>query len=136
MICKDLKAIINGKILPLNLCIKIQTNVYNMSTHENANHIIQRFLCSFHSNDLDFIYQEIYSSFIAIADNKFGCCVVQRSLVKANENQKECLFYLIKKNANFLIRSQFGNYVCQKLILINDDMATYNFYLLILKDFF
>jgi len=87
---------------------------------ENANHIIQKFIFNIKFPYNNFVYEEIYKNFIYIALTKYGCCVIQKCLIHGNKEQKEKVIFLILKYTFSLIGAQFGNYVYQSIILLNE----------------
>ena len=87
---------------------------------ENANHIIQKFIFNIKFPYNNFVYEEIFNNFIYIALTKYGCCVIQKCLIHGNKEQKEKVIFLILKYTFSLIGAQFGNYVYQSIILLND----------------
>ena len=79
----------------------------------------------------DFVYEEIYNNFVKIAVTKYGCCVVQKCLMNGNHNQQQRIIVLILQNTFYLISNQFGNYVYQCLIFLNDDRIIMEIYKII-----
>ena len=105
--------------------------IYEMSNDENANHIIQKFILLIKYPYNDFVYAEIYNTFAKIAVTKYGCCVVQKCLMNGIPSQKEKIVFLILQNTFYLISNQFGNYVYQCLIFLNDDRIIIEIYKII-----
>lgn len=99
----------------------IKGKVKELSMDEHANHIIQKYFTYLKYPDNIFIFEEIERSFLQIARTKSGCCVVQTCLINGHLNQKQKLILLTFQNINSLITDQFGNYVCQCLISLNED---------------
>lgn len=99
----------------------LRGNICEIANDENANHIIQKFIFLIKYPYNDFVYDEIYFNFPKIAVTKYGCCVVQKCLMYGSKNQQEKITELILDNTFYLISNQFGNYVYQCLIFLNDD---------------
>ena len=53
---------------------------------------------------------------IEVATHKHGCCVFQRCIDHANEQQGEQLYKELIKNTIALSQDQFGNYVLQYVL--------------------
>jgi hypothetical protein len=51
-----------------------------------------------------------------VATHKHGCCVFQRCIDHASEQQAEQLYKVLIKNAIPLSQDQFGNYVLQYIL--------------------
>ena len=105
----------------LYLIEMIKGKVCELSIDENANHIIQKFIIYIPSPLNNFIYYEICQNFLLISITKYGCCVIQKCLNNGINEQREKLVYLILQNTFFLITNQFGNYIYQCLLFLNDD---------------
>lgn len=110
-----------GMELYTKIFSKISNHVCEMSVDAHANHIIRKIITVIDPAHTDPIYEEIYSSFEVISTTKNGCCVIQKCLMHGSENQKQRVIELILQNAFYLIKDQFGNYICQCLILNFDD---------------
>ena len=105
--------------------------IYEMSNDENANHIIQKFIVYIKYPYNDFVFEEIYDNFANIAVTKYGCCVVQKCLMNGIPSQKERAVFLSLQNTFYLISNQFGNYVYQCLIFLNDERIIVEIYKII-----
>lgn len=100
---------------------KIQGRVSEMAKNEVPNTIIVSFISSIKYPFNNFVYEEIYISFLEISNSKYGSCVIQKCLINGNEKQKEKITSLIVKNTFNIIKNQYGNYVYQCLIENSDD---------------
>lgn len=109
----------------------LQGNICEIANDENANHIIQKFILLIKFPFNDFVYEEIYNNFVKIAVTKYGCCVVQKCLMNGNQSQQQKIIVLILQNTFYLISNQFGNYVYQCLIFLNDDRIIMEIYKII-----
>jgi hypothetical protein len=100
----------------------LKNNIADIAMNENGNHIIQKSMLLFNSQLNNFIYEELYANFLQIATSKYGCCVMQKALIKSIDKQQQLnIIYLILQNTHQLITNQFGNYLYQSLIFMNDD---------------
>jgi len=84
----------------LMLVRELETNILQLSTHVNGNHVIQAFLTSFKSSDqpsdadlegseirrayTQFIFEACMNYCFEIGTHKHGCCVMQRCLEKGS----------------------------------------------------
>ena len=114
---------------------QLKNNIAFISTDENANHIVQKFLICIKSPYTNFIYDEIINNFVQISTTKYGCCVVQKCLLHGNQEQREKIIICILNNTYKLIVDQFGNYVYQSLINTNEDRIIYEIYRIISPNF-
>lgn len=87
----------------------------------NGNHVIQKILNKYSSENCQFIYDSITQDLLVVATHKHGCCVLQKCLNHVNEAQRVKFSNVILKYSNFarLVNDQFGNYVLQYLISTN-----------------
>ena len=120
-----------AKLIYEKMKINLQGKICEIANDENANHIIQKFILLIKFPFNDFVYEEIYNNFVKIAITKYGCCVVQKCLMNGNQNQQQKIIFLILQNTFFLISNQFGNYVYQCLIFLNDDRIIMEIYKII-----
>lgn len=67
---------------------KIAENIINFSKDPNGNHIIQKYLYTIKYPDNQFIYDILTANLYEIATDKHGCCVLQKSIHAADEEQK------------------------------------------------
>ena len=120
-ICSSIKNENNNNNFIYQAFIEMFKNkIVSLCIDENANHIIQKFIFNIKFPFNNFVYEEIYKNFIYIALTKYGCCVIQKCLIHGNKEQKEKVIFLILKYTFSLIGAQFGNYVYQSIILLND----------------
>lgn len=112
----------------------IRGNVQEISLNENANHIIQKFIMLIKSPRNDFVFQEIYHSFLSIATTKSGCCVIKKAILFGNSLQKQMINNLILQNIFYLISCKYGNYVVQCIILTSEEYVVSTMYTIISKE--
>lgn len=84
----------------------------------NGNHVIQKVLNKYSSENCQFIYDAIMNDLLVVATHKHGCCVLQRCLNHVNPQQHASFAKVILNYPNFyrLVNDQYGNYVLQYLI--------------------
>lgn len=123
-----------GANLYFTLKSKIQGNVLKMAVDEKGNIIISKFIELIPSPFNDFIYEEIFKSFLNIVNTKFGCFVIEKCILNGNAFQKKEIINLIMKSTYGLISSQFGNYVYQCFLLNVDDFNMLKIYKMLSRD--
>ena len=73
----------------------------------------------------------IYTNFIfnacmvhcdRVGSDKHGCCVMQRCLEKGLFSQKIALSEVIISRLHYMIEDQYGNYLVQNVIKLNNQM--------------
>ncbi|KAF9583401.1 hypothetical protein BGW38_009553 [Lunasporangiospora selenospora] len=92
----------------------------------NGNHVIQKCLNRFASEDNQFIYNAISTHCIEVATHRHGCCVLQRCIDHASVSQKIQLVREITFNALTLVQDPYGNYVVQYVLDLDDNRFTDN----------
>jgi len=66
--------------------------------------------------DVQFIYDTVVRDVLVITRHRHGCCVYQRCLDSANENQRKALVLQVVHNSIQLMQDPFGNYVVQYIL--------------------
>jgi Pumilio-family RNA binding repeat len=64
---------------------------------------------------LQFIYNAVAANCVEVATHRHGCCVLQRCVDHASENQRIQLVNEITYNALTLVQDPYGNYVSASL---------------------
>ena len=85
----------------------------------NGTHIIQKFLNDF-PNFQDLIDDIIIVNCSSLAMHRHGCCVLQKFLESSKGEKREKLIKYLINDCEKLIIDQFGNYVIQSILLLND----------------
>lgn len=100
------------------VCGLLNDYIKSLINDGNGNHVVQRMLLQFPPKHTQFIYDVIaqQENIISIATHRKGCCVLQRCIEYATEEQKAQLIGEIISNALVLIADPFGNYVIQYII--------------------
>jgi hypothetical protein len=103
----------------------------------NGNHVIQKCLNKLAPEDnqvkspliisltyvkpTQFIYNAVAQNCVEVATHRHGCCVLQRCIDHAAENQRIQLVNEITFNALTLVQDPYGNYVVQYILDLNDN---------------
>ncbi|KAJ2479229.1 hypothetical protein EV174_004077 [Coemansia sp. RSA 2320] len=85
----------------------------------NGNHVIQKCLSRLSSKNNQFIYDSVSSSCSDVATHRHGCCVFQRCIDYAADQQKGQLVNVVISQALKLVQDPFGNYVVQYVLDLN-----------------
>ena len=117
---------------------ELSTDIHETIVHVNGNHVIQQFLLVFKASDMpgdhdiegsekfamytNFIFSACMSGCDVIGSDKHGCCVMQRCLEKGLMAQKLALSEVIISRLHIMIEDQFGNYLVQNVIKLNNDL--------------
>ena len=89
----------------------------------NGTHIIQKLLKE-HPESGDIINKIIVENCANLATHRHGCCVLQKFLDGSYKKLKVELIKSLINNCLVLIIDQFGNYVIQSVLLLNDKRAS------------
>ena len=85
----------------------------------NGTHIINKFINEY-PEYADEINKIIIDNCSLLATNRHGCCILQKLLEGPNKKLKNNLINNLIENCFVLIIDQFGNYVIQSILLLND----------------
>ena len=79
-----------------------------------GNHILQKYLSIVKKKEFtNFLYNYIYNNFIPLIREKHGVCVLQKSILEADEEQKKKILDLILNNLELIMKDCFGNFLIQ-----------------------
>ncbi|GAB4861209.1 hypothetical protein Ancab_036367 [Ancistrocladus abbreviatus] len=92
----------------------------------NGNHVVQRCLQCFSSEDNKFIFDAAAKLCVDIATHRHGCCVLQRCIAHSNGEHRQNLIAEISANGLLLAQDPFGNYVVQYIIELKIASASAN----------
>ncbi|MCQ2819640.1 MAG: hypothetical protein MJ252_20440 [archaeon] len=98
----------------------IQPIVKDIILNINGSHILLKILSLRNPLSNKIIYNEICANIVPIAKHKHGCCVLQKCIDNAEEENKAMILSEIVKQCNELIRDQCGNYIIQFIIGFNN----------------
>jgi len=82
----------------------------------HGNHVIQKLLLCYKQEDLEFVYNNFSNNIVEIANNRHGCCILQRCIETASPEVVELLIQRSCDNAIELMEDPFGNYVIQFIL--------------------
>ena len=101
----------------------IQPYVIQLLKELNGTHIIQKFNTDYpkYSNIINKI---VIDNCESLATHRHGCCVLQKYLDSPDEEMKRNLINSLIDKCLVLIIDQFGNYVMQSVLLLNDVEAS------------
>ena len=89
----------------------------------NGTHIINK-LITVHPECANNINKIIVENSSTLATHRHGCCILQKLLDGPDKNLKNDLIDNLVENCNLLIVDQFGNYVIQSILLLNNVKAS------------
>jgi len=104
--------------------VALNPSVVTLIKDLNGNHVIQKCLNRFASEDNQFIYNAISAHCVEVATHRHGCCVLQRCIDHASVSQKIQLVREITYNALTLVQDPYGNYVVQYVLDLADSRFT------------
>src|SRR5690554_1316979 len=104
--------------------VALNPSVVTLIKDLNGNHVIQKCLNRFASEDNQFIYNAISAHCVEVATHRHGCCVLQRCIDHASVSQKIQLVSEITLNALTLVQDPYGNYVVQYVLDLADNRFT------------
>ncbi|KAL1534331.1 pumilio 9-like [Salvia divinorum] len=90
----------------------------------NGNHVVQRCLQCFTTEDSTFIFVAAAKYCLDIAMHQHGCCVLQRCITHSTGIFRENLVAEISANGLLLAQDAFGNYVVQFILDLKIPSAT------------
>jgi len=85
----------------------------------NGTHIVNKFINE-HPECADEINKIIVDNCSLLATHRHGCCILQKMLEGPNKKLKNSLINNLIENCFVLIIDQFGNYVIQSILLLNE----------------
>ncbi|WCJ17862.1 pumilio 12 [Euphorbia peplus] len=88
----------------------------SLCKNNNGHHVIQQCFKCFSLDDTKCLLDEIANSCLEIAMDKSGCCVLQKSLTRAEGELKDRLLSEVAANALILSEHPYGNYVVQFIL--------------------
>ncbi|CAJ1974114.1 unnamed protein product [Sphenostylis stenocarpa] len=94
----------------------IQPGFLDLIKDLNGNHVIQRCLQCFSSQDNQFIFDASVKFCIEIATHQHGCCVLQRCIYYSTGKNRDRLISEICKHGLLLAQDPFGSHVVEKCL--------------------
>ena len=112
----------------------IISNIVSLSSDSNSSHIIIKYVNVIkHPKNVE-MFESVYNNFIPLCKDKHGCCVIQKCIEAGIKEQKEKLFILSNQYCRQLISDQFGNYVIQYVVGLNNNIINKNIVIVIMED--
>ena len=112
----------------------IISNIVSLSSDSNSSHIIIKYVNFIkHPKNVE-MFESVYNNFIPLCKDKHGCCVIQKCIEAGIKEQKEKLFILSNQYCRQLISDQFGNYVIQYVVGLNNNIINKNIVIVIMED--
>jgi hypothetical protein len=107
---------INSQTLLLNKFIfhLSNKNIGILFKSPYGNYILQKYLSIVKKKEFkNFLYNYIYNNFISLIREKHGVCVLQKSILEADEDEKKKLLDLVLNNLELIMKDCFGNFLIQ-----------------------
>jgi len=94
----------------------LEKNCLALVHSSHGNHVIQACLTNFSCTANNFIHETILNNFIHVANNRYGCCVLQCGLKRANYEQYQQLLSSLVEHTLVLVKDPYGNYAVQFIL--------------------
>jgi len=91
-------------------------SIVDLCLNTNGNHVIQKAVQCLSCKDKNFIFEAVMANCKKIACHRHGCCVLQRCLDAASNDQQRVLISTVISHALELMQDPFGNYVVQYVL--------------------
>ena len=98
----------------------LKNDVVTLAVNQHGNHVLNICLNRFPSSEINFIVDSFAENWREVASNKHGWMVIQKCLIKCSEVQRCKLAGEIIGESLFLAQNEFGNYIIQSIIKMND----------------
>ena len=82
----------------------------------NGNHVIQSCLTNFSCTANEFVHKTILENFVHVANNRYGCCVLQCCLKTGNYDQYQAILEKLTEHTLTLVKDAYGNYAVQFIL--------------------
>ena len=83
-----------------------------------GNYILQKYLSIVKKKEFtNFLYNYIYNNFISLIKKKHGVCVLQKSILEGDEEQRKKLLNLVLINLEVIMKHCFGNFLIQYIFM-------------------
>ena len=109
-------------------------SIVQLSSDSNSCHIIIKYVNVIKYPKNCEMFNSVFNNFIPLCKDKHGCCVIQKCIEAGINEQKEKLYTLSNKYCNQLISDQFGNYVIQYVVGLNNEIINKNIVKVIMDD--
>ena len=89
-------------------------NIGKLFMSQYGNYILQKYLSIIKKKEFtNFLYNYIYNNFISLIREKHGVCVLQKSILEADEEQRKKLLDLVLINLEVIMKDYYGNFLIQ-----------------------
>jgi hypothetical protein len=92
----------------------IKNDILELSLDTYGCHVIEKIIMCFNEDLIGFIYEIAIESFMTLANNANGLCIIKIIMIDASKKETiEKLKKLIIDNCMYLIENPYGNYTIQ-----------------------
>ena len=102
--------------------ISIQPHFFDLMKNVNGTHIIIKISSTLKSVNIEPLYDCIDENLIDLATNKHSCSTFQKYITNAKGEHRENLIEKIIENTLILMSDQYGNYLVQFVISLNNHL--------------
>jgi len=117
-VVQKLIEVLNGTVLIDKFIQIFEPCVLNLTRDVNGNHVVIKAIIDLKKND--FLFETFVKHHYEIAKDKFGCCVLQKSIEHGNPYYKSNLINIVVNDSALYICDQYANYVLQYIISLNN----------------
>ena len=98
-------------------------NIDELFKSPYGNHILQKYLSIIKKKEFtNFLYNYIYNNFISLIREKHGVCVLEKSILEGDEEQRKKLLDLVLNNLELIMKDCFGNFLIQYIFTKLDSL--------------
>ncbi|XP_062025885.1 putative pumilio homolog 7, chloroplastic [Rosa rugosa] len=112
---KLIETVENGKQVSL-IISSLECGFLDLIKDPNGNHVVQRCLDCFSTEENRFIFDAAARFCVEIATQRHGCCVLQKCIAHASGRHRDKLVTEVSRNGLLLSQDPYGNYVVQYVI--------------------
>jgi hypothetical protein len=99
----------------------VMKHIFPLSFDKNGNHVFQKIIRIYPRDKNNFIYEQLNENCIEISKLKQGATILQTALKFANNQQKMSLLNQIIDQMSSLINDEYGNYIIQFILQLNEE---------------
>ena len=98
----------------------IKNDILDLSLDTYGCHVIEKIIMCFNEDLIGFIYEIAIESFMTLANNANGLCIIKIIMIDASKKETiEKLKKLIIDNCMYLIENPYGNYTIQIVLEVS-----------------
>lgn len=112
--CRVIQKLIDHLVDIKSIVAELESHIGDLIASPNGNHVIQK--CIDKDIDKGFLLKEFERDCIRLAQQRYGCRVLQRLFEVCTETEMWKIYLQIIDNIDALISDKYGNYVIQHLI--------------------